>query len=165
MGHGRFHVDITFSEVTGTGAGPSTGQVRLGIPTPPEPARQSGLLRKVARFGIVGVVSSLFYVATMAALVEGLRTSATVGAIGAFCIGTAVSYIGNTVWSFEAQWNASSARKFVVVTLAGLVLNVALAYALETVGLHYLLISFVILVIVPAFNFIGHNFWTYRNAA
>jgi putative flippase GtrA len=128
-------------------------------------ATQSGLLRKVARFGIVGVVSSLFYVATMAALVEGLRTSATVGAIGAFCIGTAVSYIGNTVWSFEAQWNASSARRFVVVTLAGLVLNVALAYALETVGLHYLLISLVILVIVPAFNFIGHNFWTYRNAA
>ena len=111
------------------------------------------------------MVSSLFYVATMAALVEGLRTSATVGAIGAFCIGTAVSYIGNTVWSFEAQWNASSARRFVVVTLAGLVLNVALAYALETVGLHYLLISLVILVIVPAFNFIGHNFWTYRNAA
>jgi putative flippase GtrA len=144
---------------------PSTGQVRPGIRIRLNQARQSGLLRKVARFGIVGVVSSLFYVATMAALVEGLRTSATVGAIGAFCIGTAVSYIGNTVWSFEAQWNASSARRFVVVTLAGLVLNVALAYALETVGLHYLLISLVILVIVPAFNFIGHNFWTYRNAA
>ena len=144
---------------------PSAGQVRSGIRIRLNQARQSGLLRKVARFGIVGVVSSLFYVATMAALVEGLRTSATVGAIGAFCIGTAVSYIGNTVWSFEAQWNASSARKFIVVTLVGLVLNVALAYALETVGLHYLLISLVILVIVPAFNFIGHNFWTYRNAA
>ena len=141
------------------------GQDRPGIQIRLDQARHSGLLRKVARFGVVGVVSSLFYVATMAALVEGLRTSATVGAVGAFCVGTAVSYIGNTVWSFEAQWNASSARKFVVVTLAGLVLNVALAYALKTAGLHYLVISLVILVIVPAFNFIGHNFWTYRNAA
>jgi putative flippase GtrA len=140
-------------------------RLQPGIRTRLHQATQSGLVRKAARFGVVGVVSSLFYVATMAALVEGLRTSATVGAIGAFCVGTAVSYVGNTVWSFEAQWDASSARKFLVVTLAGLGLNVAIAYVLESVGLHYLLIALVILVTVPAFNFIGHNLWTYRNAA
>ena len=128
-------------------------------------AMQNGLVRKAVRFGVVGVVSSLFYVATMALLVEGLRTSATVGAIGAFCVGTAVSYVGNTMWSFEAQWDASSARKFLVVTLAGLGLNVAIAYALDLIGLHYLLIALIILVTVPAFNFVGHNLWTYRNAA
>lgn len=140
---------------------PSTQEVPAREASPPG----KDLLKRAFRFGVVGVVSSLFYVLTMAAMVDGLGTSATLGAFAAFLVGTAISYAGNTVWSFEARASAGNAGRFLAVTLVGLGLNMLIAWGLEAAGFHYLLIALVILVVVPVFNFIGHHSWTYRHAA
>ncbi|MCP8936947.1 GtrA family protein [Alsobacter sp. SYSU M60028] len=142
-------------------SGTSAGRDEQGRPGS---GADRGLLAKALRFGVVGVVSSFFYVGTMAACVDGFGTSATLGAVAAFLVGTAISYVGNTLWSFGAQASPGNAGRFLVVTLAGLGLNLALAWTLETAGLHYLVIALVILMIVPVFNFVCHNAWTYRPA-
>ena len=43
----------------------------------------------------------------------------------------------------------------------GLLLNLLIAWAMERMGVHYLLISLAVLVVVPLFNFAGHRLITF----
>lgn len=106
------------------------------------------------RFLIIGGIAAACYVSTMTLMVDVVGTSATTGSVFGFAVGTIVSYVGNSLLTFEAP--LSSASVFVVVS------NVAIASSLERLGVHYMMISLVILVIVPAQNFILHEMWTFR---
>jgi putative flippase GtrA len=76
-------------------------------------------------------------------------------------VATAVSYVGNALWSFAAALTAATAVKFWSITTVGLCLNLALAWVLERMGAHYLIVSLVILIVVPLFNFAGHRLVTF----
>lgn len=113
------------------------------------------------RFLVVGIVSSLGYVVTMAVCVGSLGWRPTGGAVAAFAAGTLVSYLGNTCWTFGAAPTPRNLVRFSIVVAVGLLLNVAIAWSLEQLGLHHLIISLAVLTVVPIFNFVGHRFWTY----
>ena len=102
------------------------------------------------------------YIGTMAFMVDVMSTSATAGAVVAFIVGTIVSYLGNSLYTFDVALNGIAMIRFVVVVLFGLISNVGIAWLLEGLGFHHLLISLVILVIVPVQNFILHEIWTFR---
>ena len=114
------------------------------------------------RFVIVGAASFLSYLATMYLMVDRIGAGATAGAVAAFAVGTAVSYLGNAIWTFEAPLARDTAAKFLAVTLAGLALNVAIAWLLERAGVHYFVTTIVIFVTVPVFNYLAHRAWTFR---
>jgi putative flippase GtrA len=135
--------------------------VTSGLEGPTLKARLARLPHAV-RFIIVGGASFVGYLATMYAVVDRLGASATVGAVAAFAVGTAVSYFGNAIWTFEAPLARDSAAKFLAVTLAGLALNVAIAWILERAGVHYVVTTIVIFVTVPIFNYFAHRAWTFR---
>lgn len=118
---------------------------------------------RVVKFGVIGVFSSLAYVLTMAAFVDGLHVSVLMGAVVAFFVGAIVSYVGNTLWTFSAPLHGVTLVRFLIVTGLGFLINCALAYGLERMALHHLLISLIILTIVPVFNYLGHAWWTYRH--
>jgi putative flippase GtrA len=122
------------------------------------------ILKRVVRFGIVGGVSFLVYLACMWFVVDRLGQNATLAAACAFCVATIVSYIGNTLWSFEAPIRGATAVRFLVIVLLGLVANIVIAWALQRIGLGYVVISVIVFVTVPILNFLGHQFWTYRVA-
>ena len=118
--------------------------------------------RRPFRFVVVGLLSSFAYVGTMSLAVDGFRASVVLGAIAAFIVGTAISYVCNSIWTFGAKVSTHSLTRFVAVTLVGLTINTLMAWGLNAAGLHYLLISLIILVTVPIFNFFGHTYWTYQ---
>lgn len=118
--------------------------------------------RRPFRFVVVGLFSSLAYVGTMSVAVDGFRTSVVSGAIAAFIVGTAISYLGNSIWTFGAKVGRHNLMRFLAVTLVGLALNTFMAWGLNIVGLHHLFIGLVILITVPIFNFFGHTYWTYQ---
>ena len=120
-----------------------------------------GLARQLIRFGVVGVAASATYVGVMALVVDLLGRSILLGAFCAFVVATAVSYVGNALWSFGATLTASTAIRFWLITTVGLGLNLAIAWVLERLGAHYLVVSLVILIVVPAFNFAGHRLVTF----
>ena len=112
---------------------------------------------QLIRFFLVGLVAALAYVAVMALVVDGFRSRVLLGAFLAFVFATLVSFIGNALWSFGARPTASNALRFFAVNTVGLVLNMAIAWAMERAGAHYLLVSLVVLIVVPLFNFAGHR--------
>jgi GtrA-like protein len=50
---------------------------------------------------------------------------------------------------------------FFAVNTAGLGLNLLIAWLLERAGVHYLLISLTVLIVVPVFNFAGRRLITF----
>ena len=120
--------------------------------------------RQLIRFVTVGLVAALVYVGIMALLIDGFGRGVLVAAFFAFVIGTAVSFLGNALWSFEARPTADRAVMFFAINTTGLGLNMLIAWLMERAGIHYLLISLTVLVVVPMFNFAGHRLFTFGGA-
>ncbi|MFI5000658.1 MAG: GtrA family protein [Reyranellales bacterium] len=116
---------------------------------------------QLIRFFLVGLLAAAAYVAVMALVVDGLGGRVLLGAFLAFVFATFVSFIGNALWSFGARPTAANAVRFFVVNTVGLLLNMLIAWAMERAGVHYLLISLTVLIVVPMFNFAGHRLITF----
>lgn len=126
--------------------------------------RQSGmtLLRKLARFGIAGVMSTLVHIAVAVACVDGAGLPPVASNGLAFLIANVFSYFAHTYWSFSHQPRPKSFLRFFVVSLIGLGSALMISWAVEQHGMHYLYgIAFTI-VALPMVTFLLHNFWTYR---
>jgi putative flippase GtrA len=121
----------------------------------------AGTATQLIRFFLVGLIAALAYVAVMALVVDGLHGRLLLGAFLAFVFATLISFVGNAVWSFGARPTAANAVRFFIVNTVGLLLNLAIAWAMERAGAHYLLVSLVVLIVVPMFNFAGHRLITF----
>ena len=117
--------------------------------------------RQLIRVFTVGGFVFLAYVAVMAAVVDRFGGRVLLGAFLAFVIATLVSFVGNALWSFGARLTAARATLFFAINTVGLVLNMLIAWLLERAGVHYLLISLTVLIVVPLFNFAGHRLITF----
>lgn len=120
-----------------------------------------GTARQLIRFFVVGGLAAVTYVAMMAAVVDGFGGRVLLGAFLAFVIATLVSFVGNALWSFGSRLTAAKAAMFFAVNTMGLGLNMLIAWLLERAGVHYLLISLTVLIVVPLFNFAGHRLITF----
>lgn len=120
--------------------------------------------RRIAAFGAVGVVAWAVYTAAVALVVES-GGSPVLGVIAGFVVGTAVSFYGNVRWVFRTSVSAAAGSRFLITTSIGLALNIALAWLLTRWGVHYLPMTVIIFTVVPAFNYLGHRFWTFAETA
>ena len=118
------------------------------------------LARQLIRFFLVGGIAAITYVAVMAVVVDGFGGRVLLGAFLAFVLATLVSFVGNALWSFGARPTPAKAAMFFAVNTAGLGLNMLIAWLLERAGVHYLLISLTVLIVVPLVNFAGHRLIT-----
>ena len=122
------------------------------------------LARQIVRFYVVGSFAAITYVAVMAIVVDGLGGRVLWGAFFAFVLATAVSFVGNALWSFGARLTAAKAAVFFSINTVGMGLNLLIAWLLERAGVHYLLISLTVLIVVPLFNFAGHRLITFARS-
>jgi putative flippase GtrA len=122
------------------------------------------LARQLIRFFMVGGLAAIAYVAVMAVVVDGFGGRVLLGAFLAFVLATLVSFVGNALWSFGARLTPAKAAMFFAVNTVGLGLNMLIAWLLERAGVHYLLISLTVLIVVPLFNFAGHRLITFARA-
>jgi len=100
----------------------------------------------------------------MSISIDWLGLTILTSALIAFCTGTIISYIGNTLVTFRVPMSRTSFIKFSVVVLIGLGINQAIAYGLSQLGAHYILIAITVFIVVPIINFAGHSLFTYRGA-
>lgn len=119
------------------------------------------LARQLIRFFMVGGLAAITYVAVMAIVVDGFGGRVLLGAFLAFVLATLVSFVGNALWSFGSRLTPAKAAMFFAVNTVGLGLNMLIAWLLERAGVHYLLISLTVLIVVPLFNFAGHRLITF----
>jgi putative flippase GtrA len=123
------------------------------------------VFRRFGAFLVVGLASCAAYFAVLSISIEIARLGTLVSAFAAFLAGSVVSYVGNTLLTFTAEMTSRTAIRFGAVVLLGLGANQAIAYGLDRIGVHYLLIGLVIYAVVPLLNFAAHHFFTYDRTA
>ncbi len=104
--------------------------------------RDSGVLGQLARFGIAGAMASAVYSAVylpVAWYIVGERL-AVIAVVPAFIVAASVGFVLHSRWSFRGHGTRDpSGRqhlKFVLVQLAGMVLNLAFTWAITGPLLH-----------------------------
>lgn len=117
-------------------------------------------LRQLIAFGIVGLLSFCVYL-LLVALCVAAGMGQVVGAVMGFLGGTILSFFGNCRFVFRASPSAATGARFAATTLAGFVMNVTLAFLLTYLGVHYVLMTTIIFLVVPGFNYLGHRFWSF----
>lgn len=120
------------------------------------------LLRRLIRFGVAGVMSTLVHVTVAVACVEEAGLPPVVSNGLAFLVANVFSYFVHTYWSFSHQPRRKSFFRFFIVSLAGLGSALLISWAVEHHGMHYLYGIALTIVALPAITFALHNFWTYR---
>ena len=127
-------------------------------------ARKPGNWAQLFKFGFVGASGYLINLEVFAALVEAAGLHHAVGAVGAFCVAVSSNFYWNRHWTFRASEGHAGfqAARFFTVSLAGLVLNLAILEALIGAGLDALPAQAIAVAAVMPVNFVGNKLWTFQ---
>jgi putative flippase GtrA len=127
-------------------------------------ARKPANWAQLFKFGFVGASGYLINLAVFAALVEAAGLHHAVGAVGAFCVAVSSNFYWNRHWTFRASEGHAGfqAARFFTVSLAGLVLNLAILEALIGAGLDALPAQAIAVAAVMPVNFVGNKLWTFQ---
>ncbi len=119
-----------------------------------------------SRYLLVGLLSTITHVATLALLIERFRTDILLATVLAFSASLAVSFLLNYYFAFRAKTRViESFVKFTLVCLTGLSLNVlVMELFVNRMGMHYGFATLVAIAVVTANNFSLHYFWTFRKS-
>ena len=122
------------------------------------------VLRRFARFAVVGVIATLTHTAVFTVAIEALRIEPVTATALAFCVAVLVGYALNRRWTFAAH-GGQDARlwRYVVGALAGLAVNSAIMYAVVHVAKASPYLGLVLgIVTVPPLTFALNQLWVFR---
>jgi putative flippase GtrA len=126
------------------------------------PSRFRDVFAQMTRFGISGLILTCFHTGIALALIRLTGATSAVANGVAFIVATTLSYLINTRWSFSSVISRRTLWRFLVVSLVGLVLAVAISSLAASQHLDDLFGILCVAVAVPPITFIIHRFWTYR---
>lgn len=120
------------------------------------------LIRRAIRFAFTGLLVTALHVLVAVLFMELLTPVPPLANGVAFVVATLVSYVVNTTWSFSSRLHGRTLYRFLLVSMAGFGLAMAVAWCVEVMGFGYLVGIAAVAVVIPVFTFVSHNFWTYR---
>jgi putative flippase GtrA len=135
---------------------PVTAVIAALIPAP---------LRRVVRYGCVGVTISLLYGLAVIAFMRVLHPiSPTAASVAAFLVTSPLSYLAHRRVSFsDRPYDSFQPLRFAFSTVTSFVVAVGGMYWItEIVGQSYLLGIAWNWVIIPTMNFLTYMFWVFR---
>ena len=85
-------------------------------------------------------------------------------AAGSFLVAVANNYSLNRVWTFRVERGHVGAQgwRFLVVSTASLLANLAVLHGLVTAGVDEIAAQAVAIVLVTPLNFVGNKLWSFR---
>ena len=123
---------------------------------------KSALVKRGLRFAVTGLFVTALHALVAVLFINFVAPHPPLANGVAFAVATVVSYVINTTWSFSARLHGRTLVRFMLVSFGGFLLAMFVAWAAQLAGLHYLLGIGAVALIIPAFTFVLHNFWTYR---
>lgn len=120
--------------------------------------------KEIINFAIVGISSSLVYMAIITILSINFYWKSTPAIIFAYAVGTLVSYIGSGILAFRKKMTGSNLAKFLVVVGLAFLVNIVISEILSPLGVHTVVIGGINVLFVGGFNFFCHKFWTFRDS-
>jgi putative flippase GtrA len=137
-------------------SGANVRRVRAGI-------RHPGNWLQLVRFALVGASGYAVNLAVFAALVHLAGASPSVAATGAFAVAVTNNFAWNRAWTFRDHDGRarSQAARFLAVSLAGFVWNLAALDALVTTGMPSVVCQAIAIVTATPLTFLGNKLWTF----
>ena len=118
---------------------------------------------QLLRFGVVGIAATLVHLGTLRLGVERAGIPPAIANGIAFSAAVGVTYLGQALWVFRrSDHSLARFRRFAVSVLGGLLANVGImAFAVQVLGLHYLVGFVAALTLVPAGTFVVNKLWVF----
>jgi putative flippase GtrA len=121
---------------------------------------------QLLRFGLVGGSGYLVNLVVFAALNGGADVHHIPAAIGAFLVAVTNNFAWNRLWTFRAEapgrHPAHQGMRFLVVSLCGLVVNLAVLEALVSgIDMSELPAQAIAVAVAMPANFVGNKLWTF----
>ncbi|HSR93756.1 MAG TPA: GtrA family protein [Solirubrobacterales bacterium] len=126
-------------------------------------ARRPASWLQLLKFGIVGGSGYLINLAVFSVLTD-FSLHRVIAAIGAFCVAVANNFLWNRYWTFGPGDGhpAFQAARFFAVSLAALLINLAVLEALVTgTSLGDLTSQAIAVAVAMPFSFLGNKLWTF----
>jgi putative flippase GtrA len=120
--------------------------------------------RLIFKYGVVGLLGTLIHFGALYVLVEAFGLYPVTASTLGFLLVLLISYVLNQWWTFQdspSGWRPF--LKYTVVSMTGLLLNSGIMYtAVDWLHWNYLIGQCLVVVAVPASNFIFNYYWTFR---
>jgi len=118
---------------------------------------------RLARFGVVGMVTAAFYYGALVVLVEVLRMSPTVASGGVYLAALGFNYWLHYHWTFAAtSSHGRSMMRYGVMSGTAWLLNLGIMAGGVALGWNYLLVQTAAFVVIVSWNLLLGNLWVYR---
>ncbi len=116
-------------------------------------------------FLLVGGLAASAHYSIYIGLITGIDLRPVLATGAGFLVGTVISYLLNTRYTFEGEYTRETFIKFWAVTITGGAVNAGMVEGLVWGGLHFAISGIVAILAGAAFNFTGHKLWTFRDSA
>ena len=113
------------------------------------------------RFAMVGVLNTAMHLAVVGILTQVFGLSQLISNIAAYVTASSVSFVINSIWSFEVRPQARRYARFQVVGLLGVSVCAFLGGLGDAFGWHYVITVLLTACIVPLISFLAHRCYTY----
>jgi putative flippase GtrA len=129
-------------------------------------ARRPASWLQLLKFGLVGCSGYVINLGVFVVLLDVLGAHHSLAAVGAFCVAVTSNFLWNRRWTFDAREDdaAFQAVRFLFVSVAGLVVNLAVLEALVAgAGVSGLVSQAIAVAVAMPFNFVGNKLWTFAS--
>ncbi|MFH1457273.1 MAG: GtrA family protein [Patescibacteria group bacterium] len=117
------------------------------------------------KFCVVGTIGAIIDIGGLYILVEFVHIYYLLAAVISFIVAVTNSYFLNKYWTFQNKSNnhAKQFIGFLLVSIAGLIINLAVMYALvERMAIWYLLSKAIASIVVLFWNFFMNKYVTFK---
>lgn len=120
---------------------------------------------QLAKFCLVGASGYVVNLTVYALLLRGLGVHYIPAAICSFLVAVTNNYTWNRLWTFRDRRGhvAYQGLRFLIVSIAALVANLAVLYVLVTIGVGELPAQAVAIILVTPLNFAGNKLWSFAS--
>jgi dolichol-phosphate mannosyltransferase len=160
----------------GGGREPSSNYPAIAVDSSPATAAapmsrarvQAGLRKRknweqLVKFCVVGASGYVVNLAVYTLLLDVVGLHYISAAMGSFLVAVTNNYTWNRLWTFRAQRGgvAYQGARFLVVSTAALLANLAVLHGLVTLGLGEVVAQAIAIVLVTPVNFVGNKLWSF----
>lgn len=116
------------------------------------------------RFVTVGILAAFVHLFILWFLFSSLNFSPLLANLIAYCLAFIVSFCGHFKWTFRSKEDPVRAMvKFILVSMAALLINTLILYVLIVVGwLHPLNSAVIAFLFSSTFMFLANHHWTFK---
>ena len=134
----------------------SPARVRAGM-------RKRSNWEQLVKFFVVGASGYAVNLAVFTLLLDVAGLHYISAAVGSFVVAVTNNYTWNRLWTFRSQRGdvAYQGMRFLIVSTAALVANLAVLHLLVKVGMGEVVAQAIAIVLVTPVNFVGNKLWSF----